>query len=105
MNVSVILGHPHPDSFNHAIAQTTVATLENLGHTVYYHDLYLEGFDPILLHEEIPKDVPLESAIQTHCDEIAKADGYCDCTSQLVGTAAGHFERLDRSGDPAGRGI
>jgi len=76
MKVSVILAHPDPLSFNHAIAETTVATLKKNGHDVFYHDLYKEKFDPLLPKEEIPKDVPLPSEIETHCKEAAEADGF-----------------------------
>lgn len=76
MKVSVILAHPDPSSFNHAIAKTTVATLKKNGHAVYYHDLYKEKFDPLLPKEEIPKDVPLPSEIETHCKEVAEVDGF-----------------------------
>lgn len=75
MHISVILAHPNPASFNHAIAQTVVATLEANGHTIWFHDLYAEGFDPLLYHEEFPKGAPLPPEIQQHCDEIAAADG------------------------------
>ena len=75
MNVSIILGHPHTGSFNHAIAETVVRTLRESGHTVCFHDLYAEGFDPLLPHEEIPKSAALPPDIQRHCDEIAAADG------------------------------
>jgi putative NADPH-quinone reductase len=75
MKVSVILGHPHKGSFNHAIAETIVETLQRSDHTVWYHDLYAEGFDPILPHEEIPRGAPLDPVIRRHCDEIAEADG------------------------------
>ncbi len=75
MNISVILSHPQTGSFNHAIAETTVQTLQDLGHTVSFHDLYAEGFDPILPDEEIPKGAPLDPVIQQHCNEIAGANG------------------------------
>jgi NAD(P)H dehydrogenase (quinone) len=75
MKVSVILGHPSQGSFNHAIAETVVETLRRSGHTVRYHDLYAEGFDPITTHAEVPKGAPLDPAIRHHCDEIARADG------------------------------
>jgi putative NADPH-quinone reductase len=75
MRVSVILAHPSNQSFNHGIAQATVTALEQQGHRVIFHDLYAEGFDPILPSEEIPKDVPLPSDIAQHCQEIARADG------------------------------
>ena len=75
MHISTILAHPDPASFNHAIAQMVVTTLEASGHTVWFHDLYAERFDPLLYHEEFPKGAPLPSGIQQHCDEIAAADG------------------------------
>ena len=75
MRVSVILGHPQAGSLNHAIAETAVQTLLHDGHTVAYHDLYEEGFDPILPGGEISRDVPLDPAIERHCDEIARAEG------------------------------
>ncbi len=75
MKISVILGHPRKASFNHAIAETVVQTLKRNRHTVRYHDLYDEGFDPILPHEEIPKGAQLEPVVKSHCDEISEADG------------------------------
>jgi len=76
MNVLVILGHQHPGSFNHAIAETAIAQLREAGHEVVYHDLYAEGFDPILSHEEIPKTAAIAPSVQAHCDEVRAADGY-----------------------------
>ena len=76
MKVSVILAHPDPSSFNHAIAETTIAALKKNGHDVFYHDLYKEKFDPLLPKEEIPKDVPLPSQIEIHCKEAAEVDGF-----------------------------
>lgn len=73
--ISVILVHPDDRSFNHAIARTAVEQLEGNGHTVFFHDLYKEGFDPLLHSEEIPKDAPLPVGIAGHCREIAAADG------------------------------
>jgi putative NADPH-quinone reductase len=75
MNISVILGHPDPGSFNHAIAGSVIQSLNNNGHTVQFHDLYAEGFDPITTAEEIPKGALLDSVIQQHCNEIAEAEG------------------------------
>ena len=75
MKISVILAHPHNGSFNYAIANTAAATLREAGHTVFFHDLYAERFDPLLPHGEIPRDVPLPPDIAAHCSEIAAADG------------------------------
>lgn len=75
MKILVILGHPHTGSFNHAIAQTVVQTLESLEHQVIFHDLYREGFDPILNHAEVPKEGPVPPEIEKHCRELASTDG------------------------------
>lgn len=75
MRVSVILAHPNPGSFNHAIAETAVAVLSANAHQVCFHDLYAEAFDPVLPGFEIPKDAELPSDIARHCAEIAEADG------------------------------
>jgi len=75
MKISVILAHPHTGSFNHAIADEAAAMLRESGYTVTVHDLYREQFDPLLTHDEIPRDAPLDPAIARYCREIATADG------------------------------
>ena len=75
MKVSVILAHPNIGSFNHAIATIAVATLKQKGHTVNFHDLYAEEFDPILPGSEIPKDADVTPEIGKHCQEIEEAEG------------------------------
>ncbi len=75
MKISVILGHPDKGSFNHAIAATVVKTLRRDGHTVNFHDLCAERFDPLLSTGEIPKNALLDAAVGWHCAEIAAADG------------------------------
>ncbi len=75
MKISVILAHPRPGSFNHAIAGEVVSTLRKSGHEVIVHDLYAEKFDPLLLYPEIARDAVLPPHIAEHCREIAEADG------------------------------
>lgn len=75
MPISVILAHPNPTSFNHAIAQAAVVELTHNGHEVRLHDLYAERFDPILPDHEIAKDAALPAEIEQHCREIAMAEG------------------------------
>lgn len=75
VKISVILAHPAQGSFNHAIAESVVSVLETSGHTVIFHDLYAEEFDPLLRKEEILRDAVLPPAIESHCREIAAADG------------------------------
>jgi len=76
MNVFVVLGHQNSGSFNHAIADTVVDELRQLGHEVVFHDLYAEQFDPILPHEEISPGAELPPVVKQHCDEVLAADGY-----------------------------
>jgi putative NADPH-quinone reductase len=75
MQGSIILAHPDPRSFNHAIARMAARTLREKGYTVRFHDLYRERFDPILNHTEIPGDARLPAIIRRHCREIAEVDG------------------------------
>jgi putative NADPH-quinone reductase len=74
MNVLVILAHPTSGSFNHAIAETVVSTLEQLGHSGVFHDLYAEGFDPILPSEEILTE-DVDPIINGYCEQLISADG------------------------------
>ena len=64
MQISLILAHPDPLSFNHAIAFKAFEVLKFKGHEVFFHDLYKENFDPLLAWEEIDKDAELPSAIK-----------------------------------------
>ena len=75
MRILVLLGHPQPGSFNHALAETVVSALESRGHEVVFHDLCAEGFDPVMAAAEIPTDGPLEPEIARHCEELAAAEG------------------------------
>ena len=75
MNILVILAHPDPKSFNHAIADAAVAALRDAGHQVVFRDLHKEGFDPVLPAREFPEERKLDAAIRKHCDDLASADG------------------------------
>jgi len=76
MNVYVLIGHQNQGSFNHAIAAAAVEELKAAGHEVVYHDLYAEGFDPVLRHEEITGEAPLDPVVERHIGEVLAADGY-----------------------------
>lgn len=47
MNVLIVLAHPERDSFNGALADAAVASLQASGHAVELDDLYRENFDPV----------------------------------------------------------
>jgi NAD(P)H dehydrogenase (quinone) len=75
MKVSLILAHPNKKSFNHAIAHVALKQLKDNGHKVFFHDLYEENFDPILVHGEIFEEASLPQEIAKHCREISGAEG------------------------------
>jgi len=75
VNISVILAHPDPKSFNHAIASAAVTALREAGHVVAFHDLHQEMFFPLLAADEIPRGAVLDAGVAEHCREIAQAEG------------------------------
>lgn len=75
MNILVILAHPTPGSFNHAIAEAIVLALEKEAHSEVFHDLYAEGFEPNLPSEEIAKDGIIHPVVEEHCGQLVAADG------------------------------
>ncbi|MEN7547562.1 NAD(P)H-dependent oxidoreductase [Rapidithrix thailandica] len=75
MNILIVLGHPDSGSFNHAIAEACKERLLENGHTVIFHDLHKETFDPILEKEEISRDGLADPVIKRHCEELLSSDG------------------------------
>lgn len=74
MNLLLILAHPNPSSFNHAIAMAVADTARTAGHEVLLHDLYAEDFDPVLPVAELAKDAVLPPEIERYCLEVEGAD-------------------------------
>jgi putative NADPH-quinone reductase len=75
MPYSVILGHPRQGSFNHALARAACVALTKLGNEVRFHDLYAEGFQPLLEAAELRRDAVLDGLLARHCREVAEAEG------------------------------
>jgi len=75
MNISIILAHPNPGSFNHAIAGATADSLRQNGHAVILHDLCQEQFSPLLPAAELQKVAKPDPVVGRHCAEIAGTDG------------------------------
>jgi NAD(P)H dehydrogenase (quinone) len=73
--VSLVLAHPDPSSLNHALAAAVRDALTDAGHQVSFHDLYAEGFDPLLPAVEMPSACELPPDIARWCDEISSAQG------------------------------
>jgi NAD(P)H dehydrogenase (quinone) len=75
MRITIILAHPDTQSFNHAIADTAERQLKKLGHEVFYHDLCLENFNPVIPVDEIPKEGKIDEIIVKYCDELQRSEG------------------------------
>ena len=75
MKISIILAHPNPGSFNHAIANTAAEELRRNGHKAALRDLCQEQFPPLLSAAELQTNAKLDPVIARHCQEIANADG------------------------------
>jgi putative NADPH-quinone reductase len=116
MDILLLVGHPKMDSFNHAIAKRARETLEGAGHTVTFHDLYAEGFDPVLPAEEIGRDGVSDPLVNRHCDDLTSADGivivHPSWWGQPPAMVKGWVDRVFRAGTayrfeatPSGEGI
>jgi NAD(P)H dehydrogenase (quinone) len=102
MKYSLILAHPKPGSFNHALAQAALAPLRSRGHEIAFHDLYAECFDPVMSAGELAKDAILPDAIRRHSEEIVAADGiiiiHPNWWSQPPAILKGWLDRVLRAG-------
>lgn len=75
MRISILLAHPNPQSFNHAIANAIAESLRARGDEVLLHDLYAEKFGADLPIPELGRTEVLPSEIRRHVDEIVSVDG------------------------------
>jgi putative NADPH-quinone reductase len=75
MKISLILAHPDPGSFNHAMADAVGEVLKGNGHQIFYHDLYGERFDPVLKRREIGGPRGIAADLRRYCEEIRISDG------------------------------
>lgn len=75
MNILIILGHPDKNSFNHAIAQTCSMQLVKNGHTVFFHDLYDENFNPVHQINLINAPNTDKKNLEKHIFDLKNCDG------------------------------
>ena len=76
MKILLLLGHPTPHSFNHAIAETSAAALKKWGHEVIFHDLYQEHFEPVMPSgEELLTEEELPVSLRTHLCDFKESEG------------------------------
>lgn len=74
MKASLILAHPYPGSFNHAIFKTVQSTLKKMSVLVFAHDLYAEGFDPVLTVDELGKNPCRNLKVTQYTSELLDSD-------------------------------
>lgn len=102
MNVLVVLAHPNPDSFNHAVAQRAVDTLTSSGHEVQLLDLYALGWKAAMSSDErraYHSDQPvLDPLVAAHVALLRRADAlvfvYPTWWSSLPAILKGWLERV-----------
>jgi len=75
VKVLEILCNPRPGSYNLSLAASAREKLLTLGHEVYFHDLYKEGFNPVMDASELSRSFSLDELVQVHCKELASCDG------------------------------
>ncbi|WP_035844237.1 NAD(P)H-dependent oxidoreductase [Kitasatospora azatica] len=76
--IGVYLAHPRPGSFNHALHEAVVDELRGRGCEVRAHDLYAEGFAPLLTAGETGTVAEAETStdpqLALHRAEVATLD-------------------------------
>ena len=74
MKATVILAHPYKKSFNHAIYNVVLRTLKENGIEMFCHDLYEEGFNPVLTRSELGKDKSKDKNVNKYAEELIDSD-------------------------------
>ena len=100
----IIIAHPNPNSFNHAILERVKETLIRLGANVEVRDLYQIGFNPCFSEDDFnkvhgghsPHDVVTEQKFIKHADKITFVSpiwwGY------IPAILKGYFDRVFTNG-------
>ena len=74
MKASIILGHPAPGSFNHALAEVIRSAWVAAGCEARFHDLAAEGFDPRLTAAEARGEASADPLVRAHIEELRACD-------------------------------
>jgi putative NADPH-quinone reductase len=102
MHVVVVIAHPDPNSFSHAIASTARAAAEEFGHDVTLLDLYAEEFRTAMSRDErtaYHSDRPiLDPVVERHAAIVKRADAlvfiYPTWWSTMPAILKGWLERV-----------
>ena len=74
MKALVVVCHPAADSFNHALAEAVRAAWTSAGCDIVFHDLYAEGFDPLLSASEARGASTADETVAAHIAELRACD-------------------------------
>ncbi|MFW6366721.1 MAG: NAD(P)H-dependent oxidoreductase [Spirochaetota bacterium] len=74
MTASVLLAHPYEKSFNHAIYSVLCSVLADENVAVHGHDLYAEGFNPVLTRKELGTDTSDDPLVNRYTDELLESE-------------------------------
>lgn len=103
MQALVVLAHPKPGSFNHALADAACRELAGLGYRVSLRDLYAEGFDPLLADAELGRGHIPPEHIREHANLVLAADAivvvHPNWWSQAPAILKGWLDRVLRTGE------
>jgi NAD(P)H dehydrogenase (quinone) len=102
MQVPIVLAHPKRKSYNHALAERARTSLEQIGHAGILHDLYREGFDPVLTEQELARKYSFDPTVQAYTEELEQAGGlvvvHPDWWGQPPAMLKGWLDRILRRG-------
>ena len=73
MYVDIIIAHPNPDSFCHALLNSVVDGAKAANHDVHIIDLYKDQFNPIMSLDEMRGDIS-DPIVINYQKQIKNAD-------------------------------
>lgn len=88
MKALIVYAHPEPKSFNGALKDKAVETLEAQGHEVKVSDLYAMNFDPVARKEDF------ENLTDPDFFKYAVEQKHAYDNDELTSVIKGEFEKL-----------
>jgi len=102
MKLLFVLCAPQRPSLGVSIAETIRDRLEASGHEVLWHDLYAEGFDPVMDRGELARGSSLDNLVGAHSRDLAGSQGllivHPDWWGQPPAILKGWIDRVFREG-------
>ncbi len=69
-----LYANPNPSGFDHAILSACTDALTQLGHDYQVIDLYADGFNPVLTHEEITSGEITDPLVERYITMLQRTD-------------------------------